>query len=161
MNATASVQTHYGEDHDRLDALLGEYRALKRVDHDRAKQAFKDFKFGLQRHIVWEEQILFPLFESKTGLVESGPTAVMRAEHRQIGARLEAIHQKVRARDPDTEREEAGLLEVLTAHNRKEEAVLYPMLDRLATPEEMHAVFTAMAQVPEEAYRTCCGNHGA
>jgi iron-sulfur cluster repair protein YtfE (RIC family) len=159
MIATQSVRTSYAEDHDRLDALFTEYRQLKRVDPDRARECFKEFTFGLQRHIVWEEQILFPLFERKTGMVDCGPTAVMRAEHRQIGARLEAIHQKVRSRDPETEAEEQALVDLLTAHNQKEEGVLYPMLDRLATPEEIAVIFAEMAKVPEEAYRTCCGSH--
>jgi iron-sulfur cluster repair protein YtfE (RIC family) len=160
MMTTQSVRAAYGEDHHRLDALFGEYRALKRMDPDKAKERFKEFKFGLQRHIVWEEQILFPLFERKTGMFLGGPTAVMRTEHRQIGERLEAIHQKVRARDPETDSEDEALLAILTAHNQKEEGVLYPWLDRLATPEEMAEVFAAMEKVPEEAYRTCCGKHG-
>ena len=160
MMATQSIRTAFAEDHDRLDGLFAEYRATKRTDPDTARECFKQFKFGLQRHIVWEEQILFPLFERKTGILEGGPTAVMRAEHRQIGERLEAIHQNVRARDPETDREEEALLAVLTAHNEKEENVLYPMFDRLATPEEVAGVFDTMAKVPEEAYRTCCGRHG-
>jgi len=159
MIATQSIRTTFADDHDRLDGLFSVYRATKRTDHDRAKECFKQFKFGLQRHIVWEEQILFPLFDRKTGLFEGGPTAVMRAEHRQIADRLEAIHQKVRARDPETDREEEDLLAVLTAHNEKEETVLYPMLDRLATPEEVTEAFDAMTKVPEEAYKTCCGRH--
>ena len=28
---------------------------------------WKEFKIGLQRHIVWEESVLFPRFEHKTG----------------------------------------------------------------------------------------------
>jgi regulator of cell morphogenesis and NO signaling len=160
MEATPSIRTTFAEDHDRLDALFAEYRAMKRTDHDSAKECFKQFKFGLQRHIVWEEQILFPLFDRKAGITGGGPTAVMRAEHRQIADRLEAIHQKVRARDPETEHEEEALLAVLTAHNEKEEKVLYPMLDRLATPEEVAGAFDAMAKVPEEVYQTCCGQHG-
>jgi iron-sulfur cluster repair protein YtfE (RIC family) len=160
MIATQSVRDAYGQDHDRLDALFAEYRATKRTDYDRAKECFKEFKFGLQRHIVWEEQILFPLFERKTGMFDGGPTAVMRAEHRQIADRLEAIHQKVRARDPETDREQEALLAVLTAHNQKEETVLYPMLDRLATLEERALVFDAMERVPQEVYRACCGQQG-
>jgi iron-sulfur cluster repair protein YtfE (RIC family) len=159
MIATQSIRTTFGEDHDRLDALFAEYRAMKRTDYDRAKVCFKQFKFGLQRHIVWEEQILFPLFDRKAGLSEGGPTTVMRAEHRQIADRLEAIHQKVQARDPETDREEEALLKVLIAHNDKEEAILYPMLDRLATPEEIAGAFDAMEKVPEEAYKTCCDQH--
>src|SRR5687767_10986434 len=96
MTTTQSVRTDFAADHDRLDGLFAEYRTLKRTDPARAKECFKEFKFGLQRHIIWEEQILFPRFEFITGMPEGSPTAVMRLEHRQIGDRLEAIHQKVR-----------------------------------------------------------------
>jgi iron-sulfur cluster repair protein YtfE (RIC family) len=150
-----TVQASFAEDHDRLDALLETYRRLKRTDFPRAKGAFKAFKTGLQRHIVWEEQILFPRFEEKTGMREFGPTAVMRAEHRQIGACLEALHQKVRQQDPDSDIEEAHLLDLLAAHNHKEEQILYPSLDRLLSPQEQAAVRKEMEEVPEEAYRTC------
>jgi hemerythrin-like domain-containing protein len=81
----------------------------------------------------------------------------MRFEHRQIAARLEALHEKVRRRDPDSDPEEATLLEALSLHNLKEENVLYPALDRLLSADEVAAVFDDMAKVPEEAYRTCCG----
>ena len=57
----ATVHTLLSHDHDRLDQLLETYRQLKRVDFARAKQAFREFKFGLQRHIISEETILFPL----------------------------------------------------------------------------------------------------
>src|SRR5579884_3385315 len=69
----AAVQTSFAHDHDRLDELLETYRRLKRVDFDQAKQAFREFKFGLQRHIIWEETVLFPLFEEKTGMRDRGP----------------------------------------------------------------------------------------
>ncbi len=151
-----TVQVPFAEDHDRLDQLLETYRQLKRTDFARAKEAFREFKFGLQRHILWEEHILFPLFEAKTGLHDRGPTVVMRAEHREIGKWLEALHDKVRARDVDSDREEQVLVETLFAHNYKEENVLYPALDRLLTAEEKATAFQQMAAMPEEAYRTCC-----
>jgi len=73
----------------------------------------------------WEEEILFPLFEKKTGM-QFGPTYVMRNEHKEIAAHLESIHKKVQKADPSSDREEQKLLEVLGAHNQKEEAILYP-----------------------------------
>ena len=79
-----SVSIYYGQDHDRLDDLFTKHQQLKRTDFAKAKEYFKEFKFGLQRHIVWEEDILFPLFEEKTGMRGGGPTAVMRMEHRII-----------------------------------------------------------------------------
>ncbi len=155
-----TVQTSLAHDHDRLDQLLETYRQLKRVDIARAKQAFREFKFGLQRHIISEETILFPLFEDKSGLRDRGPTVVMRAEHREIGRRLEALHDKVRRQDVDSEREEEELLQALSMHNQKEENVLYPAIDRLASAEEKAAAFRKMEELPEEAYRTCCGHAG-
>lgn len=155
----STVQVSLAHDHERLDQLLDAYRQLKRVDFALAKQSFREFKFALQRHIISEETILFPLFEDKTGMRDNGPTAVMRAEHREIGRRLEALHDKVRRQDVDSEREEEELIEALTAHNRKEEGVLYPAIDRLTSDEERSDAFRKIDELPEEAYRTCCQHH--
>jgi regulator of cell morphogenesis and NO signaling len=155
----ASLQTSFAHDHDRLDQLLASYGELKLVDFARAREAFREFKFGLQRHILWEENILFPLFEEKTGMRDHGPTVVMRAEHREIGRCLEALHDKVRRQDADSDQEVAALVEALAVHYQKEENILYPMLDRLLSEEERPEAFRRMAELPAEAYRTCCGQH--
>jgi len=97
------------------------------------------------------------LFEDKTGLRDRGPTAVMRAEHREIGRCLEALHDKVRRHDVDSDQEEEALLQILAAHNQKEENVLYPAIDRLSSVAEKAEALRQMAELPEEAYRTCCG----
>lgn len=154
-----NVTQYYEEDHDRLDGLFQAYQRQKRTDFPKAKEAFAEFKMGLQRHIVWEEDILFPLFEQKTGMRDMGPTVVMRREHLQIGAALEVIHQKVREGDPNADEDEKILLEILSAHNDKEENMLYPAIDRLITQEETGQVFEKMKQVPKERYATCCGGH--
>jgi iron-sulfur cluster repair protein YtfE (RIC family) len=153
-----TVQASYGEDHDRLDGLMASYRQWKHTDFGRAREAFKEFNKGLKRHILWEESILFPLFEEKTGMRALGPTVVMRAEHRDIGRWLEALHDKVRRHDVATEPEEDALCRTLLAHNQKEENVLYPALDRMLTVEEKAAVFKKMEELPEESYQTCCGS---
>ena len=90
----------------------------------------------------------------------TGPTEVMLHEHRLIGERLEALHDKVRRDDPESDAEEQALRQALEVHNLKEEEFLYPALDRLLTDEDRQAVAEAMARLPEEAYRTCCGHHG-
>ena len=154
-----SIRTFFADDHDRLNDLFKRFRERKRADYAGAKLYFREFKFGLQRHIVWEEQVLFPLFEQKTGLRDTGPTELKHREHRLIEERLEALHDKVRRHDPESDAEELALLTALEAHNLKEEQVLYPMLDRLLGDEEKQAMADAMARLPEEAYRTCCGHH--
>jgi iron-sulfur cluster repair protein YtfE (RIC family) len=160
VHTVPGIQVRFAADHDRLDGLFADYQRFKRTEYGRAKEAFREFKFGLQRHIIWEEQVLFPLFEKKTGMLHRGPTEVMRMEHRIIGSYLEAIHTHVREHDPNTDDEEQALLGALAAHNQKEETVLYPMLERLLSDDERAQAFTDMAAVPEEAYRKCCGHGG-
>lgn len=151
-----TVSSYYETDHDRLDELFRTYQRLKRSDFPKAKEAFKEFKIGLQRHIVWEEEILFPLFEQKTGLFKRGPTEVMRMEHRLIKNYLEAIHDKVKVGNPDTDNDEELLLNTLSMHNEKEERVLYPAIDRSLNNGERAGVFEAMHNIPEEQYHNCC-----
>jgi regulator of cell morphogenesis and NO signaling len=86
-----TIIAFYEQDHERLDELFKTFQKLKRSDFVKGKEAFKAFKFGLQRHIVWEEDLLFPLWEKKTGMSEGGPTFVMRAEHHLTGQQLETI----------------------------------------------------------------------
>ena len=159
MSERKTISAFYEQDHDRLDELFKTFQKLKRSDFFKAKEAFKEFKFGLQRHIVWEEDVLFPLWEEKTGTSEGGPTFVMRAEHRQIGQQLEAIHGKVADQNLDSDREEQALLDLLGTHNMKEERVLYPAIDQLTSPEEREPVFRNMNDIPEERYKLCCGQH--
>lgn len=153
-----TITEYYEEDHDRLDELFKNFQKWKHSDYSRAKEYFVQFKFGLQRHIIWEEEVLFPLFEQKTGMEQYGPTAVMRGEHQQIGEYLEALHQKVQKSDPESSREEGMLVEVLGLHNQKEENILYPAIDRMITPEERESVFTAMNNIPVERYEKCCSH---
>ncbi|MGE3151270.1 MAG: hemerythrin domain-containing protein [Nitrospiraceae bacterium] len=156
--AEARISVTFEKDHERLDALFLSFQEQKRTDFAKAKDAFVAFKFGLQRHIVWEEDILFPKWEENAGMAEGGPTAVMRTEHRLIGDCLEAIHQKVQEQNPDSDREEQRLLELLKSHNMKEERILYPSMDQVISEAELADIYQAMKDLPEERYRVCCGS---
>ena len=152
------ISATFEQDHDRLDALFGTFQEQKRNDFAKAKEAFVAFKFGLQRHIVWEEDVLFPKWEENSGMAEGGPTQVMRTEHRMIGDCLEAIHQKVQAQDPESDRDAQRLLDILKSHNMKEERILYPSIDQVISDQERAELYQAMKDIPEERYRTCCGS---
>jgi len=154
MNAITSFM---GQDHDRLEGLVTEFQATKGSDLGKAKHFFSEFKRGLQRHIVWEEEILFPLFEHRTGMEDRGPTAVMRTEHRQIKDFLEQIHDRIAKGETNTDEFERGLLTVLSAHNKKEETILYPWIDQSMSEQEAEETLARMREVPEEQYHHCCG----
>lgn len=140
-------------DHDRLDALCAQAfaeRAAGRLEGARA--LWGEFAGGLRRHIRFEEEILFPLFEEKTGMPpEAGPTAVMRSEHRDIAALLEGITAAMAAPDATAETLRAQLLALLGGHNDKEEMVLYPGTDRLLSPEESDALVLQIQELAAEA----------
>ncbi len=133
------------KDHDRLDAIFSEFRKIHKVS------SFAEFKTGLQRHIVWEEKVLFPFFEEKAGA--GGPTAVMRLEHISIRECLEKIHDSLSV---GTASAENSLLDALTPHNQKEESVLYPSIDSLASDAERKELFRKMESIPQDDYNKCC-----
>ena len=147
-----SVKQYFEDDHARLDSLFAEFQSLKRTDAAAAKQKFNAFLSGLTPPHIWEEEILFPLFEERTGMSHTGPTEVMRQEHKIINRHLDAIHGKVRAADPESDSDEADLLDVLNVHNMKEERILYPAIDQALDDDAVKAVEQAMDAIPEERY---------
>lgn len=159
MSEQQTVTAFYEKDHDRLDELFKTFQTSKRSDFIKAKEAFKEFKVGLQRHIVWEEELLFPMWEEKTGMIEDGPTPVMRFEHEQIKQLLEAIHRKVEEQNLDTDQSEQALFNLLSSHNRKEERALYPAIDNVTSAEEREKMFNSMNSIPEDRYDSCCSQH--
>jgi regulator of cell morphogenesis and NO signaling len=134
-------------DHDRLDEIFEGFKKLSEDDIDGARKLFPEFKTGLVQHIGWEEEILFPIFEQKTGMHDTGPTAVMRMEHGHIKNFLAEIGEKVLAGElKDVDKAETGLLEVLGPHNEKEENILYPAIDNLTSEQEKAAMIARMTE---------------
>ncbi len=135
------VSAYFERDHAEIDTLFAFLRsdvALRRP----AAAIFDDFNSRLERHIRWEEEILFPAVEAVAPPLAAGPGRVMRYEHEEI-RRLKALAGTILHR-PDvgpTGFEEAaqalaGTLAVLLDHNRKEEAIYYPMADQMFSPSE-------------------------
>ena len=134
-----SVSSFFEEDHDRLDALFTRFLTLKCEEPGEAIELLRKFTDGLLRHIEWEEQILFPLFEANVGH-SGGPTEVMRLEHSQIKQLLERIRQDITS-GTDSAEYEQRLLSVLGEHNWKEENILYPAMDNQLTSRQLAEVF--------------------
>lgn len=142
----ATITDFYQKDHDRLEIVFKQFQNQQSEDSKSAIQAFQEFKKGLHNHIKWEEEILFPLFEDKTGMKEMGPTAVMRSEHEQIKTLLESIDQHAQTNHFDSN-EEAELMRILSEHNSKEETILYPMIDQQVNEEELNQIYEKMDNI--------------
>ncbi len=133
-------------DHDKLDNKIKMYSAEKLVDIEQAESIFLFFKNELERHIIWEEDILFPVFEKKTGIKDGGPTSVMRMEHIQIKNHLQEIKIKLHAKKIQNPcKEEVALFKMLETHNQKEENILYPGIDNLTSEQEKEQLIKQMS----------------
>ena len=157
MSITAPLLQH----HKHCDELFADAEeACANDDWTAGAQAFALLNDQLEIHFTGEEEILFPAFETATGMT-SGPTEVMRAEHRQMRDLLAQMQGAVASRDGDTFGGAAEtLLILMQQHNMKEENILYPMCDnalaslavgdalaeRLKTPVPAAAGAAAMAK---------------
>ncbi|MFQ5737177.1 MAG: DUF2249 domain-containing protein [Thermodesulfobacteriota bacterium] len=133
-----TVTDYFGGDHSRLDKIYDRFQdEYKAGRWEEAATDFKAFRLGLKRHIKAEEEILFPTFEQKTGMVDAGPTFVMRMEHKDIHDYLDRVLAATEARDEEKTKEAAAqLTNLLADHNMKEEHILYPESDSFLEESE-------------------------
>lgn len=129
-------------DHDRLDDLEARaFQARARGDYEKAGAVFATFAFGLRRHIRFEEELLFPEFETRLGLSSAmGPGAVMRDEHRAILECLGRIERSIGDPDSLVDSARRALHAILGGHNLKEENIIYPGTDGAMSPSERDAL---------------------
>lgn len=127
-------------DHARLDDLQRKILAALSVpDLPEARHQFAIFERRLNRHIHFEEEILFPAFEQKTASRE-GLTRAMRAEHREIRMMIERAARSLYGPVSEAERTCRSLHTVLQQHDFNEEAAFYDVLDRMLAPSESAAL---------------------
>lgn len=129
-----TISDFLGYDHRRLDEILPDVeRMIEGGALANAGKRFAEFSCGLNRHIEAEERMLFPTIEQLTGMTV-GPTSVMRAEHVEIRRWMTLVAASLDAQDVAGVKNAIGrLVETLSAHNMKEEQILYPMADRAAS----------------------------
>ena len=117
-----------GGDHEELDRRFEEFRTIPPAATGRRNELFDQFATDLRRHIAVEERLLFPVFgeedPSRRLLVD-----LMLDEHRRIEEVLQRIHLRLDAAAASTEDLESELLNVLWAHNAREEESVYPWFD--------------------------------
>ena len=127
------ISNYFNADHQRLDLIFCKFKS-KLKNQQPATANFNAFKAGLLRHIEWEERLLFPKFELKTGMINQGPTVVMKNEHHLLKMILRAIDENIN--NPSVWEFIEELEEVINNHNQKEEMILYPEIDNLFNEEE-------------------------
>ena len=142
-----TIYTTLKREHAHCDDLFAAAE-IQVADHNwgRAEMPFEAFRTATLLHFEREEAVLFPEFETRTGM-RVGPTDVMRAEHDQMRDSLDALAAALRGRDAQAYLNLSdGLLMLMRQHNIKEEQMLYPMADqalddiRADILQAMHAI---------------------
>ena len=110
-------------DHSRLDYIFQEFRKSKNAAE--AEQLFLEFRAGIERHIKWEEDILFPLAKKKMG-DDSPMIDELIVQHNRIKDDLKGLAVSLKARDTAIEND---LAQLLAAHDKMEEEDMYPWID--------------------------------
>lgn len=130
-------------DHQELDREFEEFQAAAGYGRDRRLGIFERFAAGLRRHIEVEERFLFPAFgegePSHRLLVD-----LMMDEHRRIEGILERFRLRLETGPGSTEDLEVELVNVLWAHNVREEGSVYPWFDTHLPEERIQEVTRAL-----------------
>ncbi len=128
-----------GDDHEDLDRQFEEFRSTPSTESGRRNELFDRFAADLRRHISVEERLLFPVFgegdPSHRALIDR-----MLDEHLRILEVLQRIHLRLAAGPAATEDLEVELLNVLWAHDAREEEGVYPWFDSHLSPDLVRLV---------------------
>jgi iron-sulfur cluster repair protein YtfE (RIC family) len=132
-----TITSYMEQDHDRIDGHAARATAAAGAqDWSTLQDQGSEFLRRLQRHIEIEEDLLFPAFEQRTGMVAAGPSRQMRDEHEWMQPILVRMQQALAANDgAEWQRATRSLLDILEPHNVKEEQMMYPMLEDAAGAE--------------------------
>ena len=128
MNSISNFMVNNHRECDNLFAVAEE--SVGGGKWQKGQTEFDAFRNEMERHLTMEEEVLFPAFEAKTGMV-GGPTLVMRNEHQQMRKLIDEMGHKIAAKDGDGYLGASETLMILMQqHNMKEEQMLYGMMDQ-------------------------------
>lgn len=133
-----------GRDHRDLDALWERISSTPPTDRSVRQRLFADFRSGLLGHIAEEEERLFPLLD-ETDPILRALVARLLDEHREIQGLLERIDQELSSGTGAIDELGFDLVNVLGAHNAREENFAYPWLDSRLDPDAVREVRRRLA----------------
>lgn len=134
----ADLWSLFENDHRRIDLNMAGFR---RSAGNREEMLAYYAKAGRQllKHIELEEADLFPAFSRHASPQQRSPLQVMIAEHREITSYIS--NPGAPAGEQALFREVEALTGKLAVHNKKEEIMLYPMINRSIPRGERYDLF--------------------
>ena len=163
------------EEHARCESLLAAAEgAFARAEWPAFRKHLAALRDVLLAHFVAEEEVVFPQFEQRAGMLE--PTSELRLQHQRMREILEALASVSPAHDPEgCGAELATLATLFRQHREIEEGTMYPAFGRtldvapartiapvatpaldlrgLEPPQPMVRIFEALERAPGEPLR--------
>lgn len=133
------IAAYFGRDHEEIGALLA---SVVEGDPAGAPARLKELRARLERHIVWEEEVLFPAALQQISVLDRDPVARMRSEHSLIRTGIREALELFGLKDAAGACARlSAVAEILVGHNAREEGLLYEALDRtLSSAERRHMI---------------------
>jgi hemerythrin superfamily protein len=131
---------------ERLGRALG---ALEHREWDVAAEAFAEFRGTVLDHMDAEEREMFPSLDAHLG--ERSGTGALRTDHNLFRGMLAYIAASIDVHD--AEAAAYGLHrfgEQFESHDMREELVLFPICERLFSPEQLRALRDALDSSRED-----------
>jgi hemerythrin-like domain-containing protein len=153
------------EEHRVIERILSIFNTacekLERDEHvspDIFKKAIDFIRVFADRcHHGKEEETLFPLIEQRGIPREGGPTGVMRMEHDRGRGFVKALAEAVERYERGEENAKTAIIknakgytQLLAEHIPKEDDILYPLADKLLTPEDRKELLEKFEKVEKE-----------
>jgi len=132
----AAIKEHLRHMSQMIQVIPGGMTEIQKQNMTRLVEALKGH---ILPHAEWEEKVLYPVIDQKTGSGKYAFTAAMRHEHRIVERWIDQLASESEKGTPDTTlfvRRADQLLGLILAHFEDEEEVLLPVLDESMTPEE-------------------------
>lgn len=131
-------------DHHRLLNELKELESLHHRDISVINEAFRNFKWNIEKHFFVEERAIFTSYNPKK--INEGYDLFkdLTNQHTKILEQIETIQQKLQKFEPfDYE----DLKKLLVAHKNIEEEKIYPVLDEEINDGEKRFIIERMKDV--------------
>lgn len=131
-----AIKEHLRHMSQMIQSIPGAAPEVQKRDMAKLVEALKGH---ILPHAEWEEKVLYPVIDHKTGGGKYVFTAAMRHEHRIVGRWIDQLTCESVKGNPDPKffaRRADQLLGLILAHFEDEEEVLLPVLDATMTPEE-------------------------
>jgi hemerythrin-like domain-containing protein len=134
--------------HEKLaEGFLRHQEALICLEFDRALELLTDYETGLLAHMRYEEARLIPVYQARAGRILGGLPEMFLGEHRKMREFLADFRRELgRIRHEDAAQARRSVIALMDRqamykhlvehHDRREQNVLYPQLDRITSAEE-------------------------